>query len=129
MPNFDLAAWQGLLEEGSDLPKISFEFPECVLEWDSVCRKAITRFQDGKEAHAIPHHTSEYRAHAADKSTGDVDLYCWQHDIAHCIMGLINGGVSLVLWDLAHGGDASSPACQREEDQAQAFQRAFFLRS
>lgn len=105
------------------------EFPGCTIEWHADMRKCITRFDDGTEAHAIPHETDAYRAHAAEKSTGDVDLYCWQHDLAHQIAAMQSGRrVSLVLWNLAHGQATDTPACDAEEKLAQEFQKRFFLR-
>jgi hypothetical protein len=104
------------------------EFPLCTVIWQPEHRKCITRFLDGTEAHAIPHDTDEYRRHAAEKSTGDVDLYCWQHDIAHVIVGMMRDDVSRVLWDIAHGGTGDDDLCQAEEAAAQEFQRTFFFR-
>jgi hypothetical protein len=104
-------------------------FPGLVIEWIPEHRKCISRFDDGTEAHAIPHDTPEYHRHAEEKSTGDVDLYCWQHDIAHQVVAMMAGRrVSLVLWNLAHGISTDSPACELEEREAQEFQRQFFLR-
>jgi hypothetical protein len=107
---------------------IRVEFPDCTVEWDDEQRKCITRFEDGTEAHACPHHTADYLAHALDKSDGDVSAYCWQHDLAHCIVGLIKGGNSAVLWALAHGEPTNTPECDREEREAQEFQRNWFMR-
>lgn len=103
-------------------------FPHCTVEWIPEYGKCITRFDDGTEAHAIPHYTDEYRDHAFAKSIGDMDLYCWQHDLAHCIVGLMAGGTSVVLWALAHGLPTDTEACEAEESAAQQFQKAFFLR-
>jgi hypothetical protein len=108
--------------------EVIIEFPRCTVIWQPEHRKCITRFHDGTEAHAIPHDTDEYRWHAAEKSTGDIDLYCWQHDIAHVIVGMMHGGVSRVLWDIAHGGAADSDECRAEEAEAQELQRRLFLR-
>lgn len=108
---------------------LRIEFPHCELTWHPDQRKCVARFDDGTEAHAIPHETPEYSAHAAQKSTGDIDFYCWQHEIAHIIVALISGRVtSLVLWNLAHGIPTDTPACEAEEHAAQEFQRAFFMR-
>lgn len=107
---------------------MTVKFPGCTLEWVAEQRKCITRFRDGCEAHAIPHDTPEYRAHAEEKSTGDVDLYCWQHDLAHCIVGLMHGGLSIVLWNLAHDLPTNTAICEAEEREAQEFQKRFFLR-
>jgi hypothetical protein len=62
-------------------------FPHCTIEWEPHNRRAVTRWTDGTEAYACPHNTDAYRAHAAEKSTGDIDLYCWQHEIAHAVAG------------------------------------------
>src|SRR5690349_19917778 len=101
------------------------EFPGGVVtEWFPLWRKCVTRFPDGTEAHACPHHDAAYRNHAFEKSTGDVDLYCWQHDLAHQIVALMNGWpYSVVLWNLAHGLSTNTPTCDLEEQQAQEFQR------
>jgi hypothetical protein len=100
------------------------------MEWQPEHRKCVTRFNDGTEAHACPHDTDAYRAHAAEKGTGDVDQYCWSHDIAHIIVAIMAGRcTSLVLWNLAHGLPVDTPECQAEEDAAQEFQRKFFMRS
>jgi hypothetical protein len=105
-------------------------FPGCTVEWEPHNRRAVTRFADGSEAYACPHDTPEYHAHAAEKSTGDVDLYCWQHDLAHCIVALMAyGGTSKVLWALAHNEPTDTAECDAEEQAAQQFQRAFFLRT
>jgi hypothetical protein len=108
---------------------VRLQFGDCVIEWIPELRLCVTRFADGTEAHAIPHDTSDYLYHAIEKSTGDIDLYCWQHDIAHAVVALMSGrNVSLVLWNIAHGLPVDTPGCEREEQQAQAFQKAFFLR-
>jgi hypothetical protein len=107
---------------------MKIEFPHCTVEWEPDHRRAVTRFADGSEAYARPHETPEYLAHAVAKSTGDVDLYCFQHDIAHVIVGLMNGGPSVVLWNLAHGLSDKTPECDAEEQAAQEFQLRFFLR-
>jgi hypothetical protein len=104
-------------------------FPLCEVTWYPEMRKCITRFLDGTEAHAIPHDTDAYRKHAVEKSTGDVDLYCWQHDIAHVIVGMLHGGVSRVLGALAHGGSTEGPEFDAEEREAQELQRKLFLRA
>lgn len=108
----------------------SLSFPGGItLEWHPEMRKCITRFSDGREAHAIPHDTEAYRAHAAEKSTGDVDLYCWQHDIAHMMAARLMGWeYSIVLWNLAHGLPTDTQACDLEEQQAQELQKKLFLR-
>jgi hypothetical protein len=103
--------------------------PHCVIEWEPQYHRAVTRWNDGTEAYACPHDTDDYRAHATEKSTGDIELYCWQHDIAHVIAGYIAGrNASIVLWNLAHGLPVDTPECEAEEQAAQQFQRAFFLR-
>lgn len=107
---------------------MKIEFPHCTVLWQPEHRKCITRFYDGTEAHAIPHDTEEYRRHAAEKSTGDVDLYCWQHDLCHVIVGLMEDQASVVLWALAHGQTTDTLECDREEQQAQELQKRFFLR-
>lgn len=107
---------------------VQITFPGCTVEWQAEHRKCITRFFDGSEAHAIPHDTGDYLNHAYEKSTGDVDLYCWQHDLAHVIVGLMEGRESFVLWALAHGNSTDTPECMDEEIEAQEFQRRFFLR-
>jgi hypothetical protein len=107
---------------------VFIDFGVCQCFWDADNRKFICRFPDGTEAHGIPHETEAYRQHAAEKSTGDIDLYCFQHDVAHCVVGLINGGVSKVLWNVAHGLPTDTPECVAEETAAQEFQKRFFLR-
>jgi hypothetical protein len=104
------------------------EFPHCTVFWEPEHRRVVTRFPDGSEAYGRPHDTEAYRAHAAEKSTGDVALYCWQHDLAHVVVGLMNGGPSVVLWNVAHGLSDTTPECDAEELAAQEFQRRFFLR-
>jgi hypothetical protein len=106
------------------------EFPNgVVLEWWPNLRKCIARFPDGTEAHAIPHETDAYRAHAKEKSTGDIDHYCWQHDLCHQWAALAMGWpYSIVLWNLAHGLPTDTHACEMEEIQAQELQKKFFLR-
>jgi hypothetical protein len=85
----------------------------------------ITRFADGTEAHACPHDTPEYHAHAVEKSgKDDPMLYCWQHDLMHVIYGEMRGGPSIVLWAVAHGESTETPECEAEEREAQELQRA-----
>jgi hypothetical protein len=108
------------------------EFPDCVVFWEPENRRVVTRFWDGTEAYGCPHDTPEYRQHAAEKSTGDVDLYAWQHDLAHCIVAMTkidqDEGISKVLFNLAHGARTDTPECEAEELAAQEFQKRFFLR-
>lgn len=104
------------------------DFGVCQCFWIPEHRKFVCKFPDGTEAHGIPHETDDYRRHAAEKSTGDIDHYCWQHDLGHVIVGLINGGVSKVLWAVAHDLPLETPECQAEEKAAQEFQKRFFLR-
>lgn len=109
--------------------EISIDFGLCTVTWEPQHRRCVTRFRDGSQAYAIPHDTDAYRAHAEEKSTGDTDLYCWQHDVAHVLVALISGrGPSKVLFALAHGQRTDTPACEDEEQEAQALQRALFLR-
>lgn len=103
------------------------KFPHCTIEWDSTVGECITRFPDGTRAYAAPHNTDAYRAHARDKSTGMIDDYCWQHDCAHCVVGLMNGGPSVVLWNLAHDLPTDTPECEAEEQAAQQFQRDYMF--
>lgn len=105
------------------------QFPTCSVEWIAATRQCITRFPDGSYAVACPHETLEYLNHAFDKANGNVDVYCWQHDIAHVIVGWNNNGPSVVLWNLAHGLPTDTPECEREELEAQSLQRALFLRA
>ena len=105
------------------------DFGVCECFWLNEERKFVCRFPDGTEAHGIPHDTPEYHAHATEKSTGDIDLYCFQHDCAHVMVAMIeHGGPSIVLWNLAHHLPTDTPECDAEEKAAQAFQKAFFLR-
>ncbi len=107
----------------------TIQFPFCELAWNPEQRKAVCRFKDGTEAHACPHDTDEYRAHAAEKSTGNEDMYCWQHEIAHIIVAQIYyNAPSSVLWNLAHNRSTDTDTCTREEQMAQDFQRKMFLR-
>jgi hypothetical protein len=109
---------------------ISVTFPTCTVEWEEHNRRVVTRFPDGREAYAVAHETAEYRQHATDKGTGDIDLYAWMHDISHCIVAMIeHGGPSVVLRSLSLGLPTDTPECEAEEQAAQQFQRAFFLRS
>lgn len=99
------------------------------MEWSPERRECITRFHDGAEAYATPHDTADYHQHALEKSTGSVDLYCWQHDLAHVIVALMHGyRPSAVLWALAHNEPTDTIECETEEIAAQSFQKAFFLR-
>jgi hypothetical protein len=84
----------------------------------------ITRFPDGTEAHACPHDTPEYHAHAVEK-TGEDDIlrYCLEHDVAHVLIGEAAGGPSPVLWAIAHGEDTTGPLFDLEEAAAQALQK------
>lgn len=107
---------------------ITIDFGLCTLTWIPDQHKCIAKFFDGTEAHACPHDTDAYRAHSHDKSTGDIDDYCWQHEIAHVVIGLIKGGPSAVLWNLAHGFPTDTPECEAEEQTAQEWQRKFFRR-
>jgi hypothetical protein len=104
------------------------EFPHCVCEWEVDNRRFVARFHDGTVAHGTPHETEAYREHAAAKSTGDIDDYCWQHDLAHAIIGLMNGGPSVVLWACAHNLPLDTPECEAEELAAGEFQKRFFRR-
>lgn len=108
---------------------LKFDFPTCKVEWIPELRMCVTEFADGTQAHACPHETAEYRKHATEKSNGDIDIYCWQHDCFHVIYGLLNGGVSKVLWNLAHGLPTDTEECQTEEREVQEMQRRFYLRA
>ncbi len=107
----------------------SIAFPGLVFEWRFETKQCIARFEDGTVCYASPHETDSYHGHATEKSTGCINAYCWQHDIAHQIVAMMRGRrASLVLWNLAHDISVEGAACEREEQEAQAFQRAFFLR-
>lgn len=88
----------------------------------------VAEFDDGTRAEGWVHYTADYCQHAREKSTGDVHDYCWQHDLSHCIVGLINGGKSVVLWNMAHGLSLDTAECEAEEKAAAEFQKAFFRR-
>lgn len=108
---------------------MKIEFPHCTVFWEPEHRRVVTRFMDGTEAYGRAHDTPEYRSHAAEKSTGDIDLYCFQHDIAHTLVALMSGRTtSIVMWNIAHGESDQTPECEMEERAAQDFQRRFFLR-
>lgn len=106
---------------------VSFRF--CTVELHRDREVVITRFADGTEAHARPHNTPEYHAHAVEKAgADDILLYCWQHDLMHVIVGEMNGGPSLVLWAVAHGEPTDTPECELEESQAQDLQRVLQMK-
>jgi hypothetical protein len=107
---------------------MQIEFPHCVCKWQPEHRRFVATFPDGTEAHGTPHDTDAYRRHSAEKSTGDIDMYCWQHDLAHVIVGLINGGPSVVLWAIAHNEPLDTPTCEAEELAAGELQKRFFLK-
>src|SRR3982751_1399018 len=101
-----------------------FEFRFCTVEADSERQLVTTRFPDGTEAHACPHHTPEYVAHAVDKGCGeDVWLYCIEHDLTHILIGEAQGGPSKVLWALAHDETTEGAGFDLEEQAAQHLHR------
>jgi hypothetical protein len=107
-------------------PSIVLPFTHCVMEMYREERLVIARFHDNTEAHACPHDTPAYHAHALEKTgLDDTLLYCWQHEIWHVINGEMRQRPSVVLWALAHGLSVDTPECQDEEREAQDMQRAF----
>ena len=110
-------------------PDLVVQFRRCTVELHSEQQIVITRFPDGTEAHACPHDTPEYHAHALEKTgLDDVMRYAWQHDLMHVICAEMAGHVSPVLWRLAHGLEPNTPECEAEEVEAQKLQRAFQMR-
>lgn len=107
---------------------ITLDFGVCRATWHPAQQKVIVAFPDGTEAHATPHYTPAYAAHAADKSTGSIADYCWQHELAHIVVGLSHGRASHTLWNLAHGLPTDTEDCLAEEIEAQEWQRRFFRR-
>jgi hypothetical protein len=104
-------------------------FPGVTFEWEPEHRRCVTTFADGTQCYACPHETPEYHAHATEKANGNIDAYAFSHDVSHHIVSLMAGRkYSIVLYSLAHDLPVDTEECQREEDEAQAFQRAFFLR-
>jgi len=104
-------------------------FRFCTVELRRDEQLVITRFHDGTEAHACPHDTPEYHAHAIEKTgLDDIMLYCWQHDLAHILCAELRGGPSPVLWAAAHGESTDTAECQAEEDAAQNLQRVLQMR-
>jgi len=110
-------------------PPVTLLFPRHTVEWHPDRQLAITRFSDGSEAHACPHDTPEYHGHAEEKSTGDIGLYCFQHDLVHVALAEIEGRVSPTLWAIAHGQPDNTSEIADEERRVAEFQKAFFLRS
>jgi hypothetical protein len=107
---------------------VPFRF--CTVELHADRELVITRFPDHTEAHACPHDTPAYHAHAIEKTgLDDVMLYCWQHDLMHVIYAEMHGRPSVVLWALAHGESTDTPECETEEREAQALQRAMQMRA
>ncbi len=122
-----LRSSQGSQEVSADLT-LRFRFCEIELHLDR--QLAITRFPDGTEAHATPHDTPEYHAHAIEKTSVDNPmLYCWQHDVWHIVVAELKGHNSSVLWAVAHGESTDTPECLAEENEAQALQRALQMRT
>ncbi len=106
------------------VPDVAVQLRFCVIELHRREELVITRFPDGTEAHACPHDTPAYHAHAIEKTgLDDVLRYAWQHDIMHEIVAEIDGHVSPVLWGLAHGLPVDTPECEAEEVAAQEMQR------
>lgn len=106
---------------------LTFRF--CTVELRIDEQLVITRFYDGTEAHACPHDTPEYHAHAVEKTgVDDIMLYCWQHDLMHVLHAGIRGRPSVVLWAIAHGESTETSECEIEERGAQELQRAFQMR-
>lgn len=104
---------------------MTLQFKFCDATLDIAGREVVTVFKDGTKAYATPHETSEYHAHAIEKTgVDDTLLYCWQHEIFHILNGEAVGGPSVVLWNLAHGLSTDTEECGLEEAQVQEFQRA-----
>lgn len=108
---------------------IILTFRTCQVELHLDRQLAITRFPDGSEAHAAPHDTPEYHAHAIEKTGLDNPmLYAWAHDIFHILVAELKGERSCVLWNAAHGLSTDTPECAAEEQAAQDLQRALQMR-
>lgn len=119
----------GAAEQIVNAPALVVPFRFCTVELHRDRELVITRFTDRTEAHACPHDTPEYHAHAIEKTgVDDTMLYCWQHDLVHVMVGEMNGGPSLVLWAVAHGEPTDTPECELEERQAQDLQRLLQMR-
>jgi hypothetical protein len=109
-------------------PTTVLHFTHCAMELYREERLVIARFPDGTEAHACPHDTPAYHAHAIEKTgLDDTLLYCWQHDIWHVIHGEMRQRPSVVLWAVAHGLPVDTPECVAEEQESQDMQRGFAL--
>jgi len=93
------------------------ELPHHVITVVPEERKVITVLSDGSEAHACPYDTPEYRAHAVRSGVGeDVDMYCFQHDLAHVVFGEMLGGESPVLRHVASATAVPQDQLDREEE-------------
>jgi hypothetical protein len=110
-------------------PALTYPFQYCTVELYPDEQLVVTRFSDGTEAHACPHDTPEYHAHALDKTgRDDIMLYCWQHDLMHVMIGEMNDRPSAVLWAVAHELPTDTDACVQEEREAMTLQRLFNVR-
>jgi hypothetical protein len=107
----------------------TYQFPHHYVEVRPDERLVITYLKDGKQAHACPHDTDDYRQHADRSGVGhDVDRYCEDHDLAHVWFGEnVCNGESPVMRHVAndHVSGYSSDQLDREEEIVKALQAYF----
>lgn len=87
---------------------------------------AFSVFDDGSSYAALPHwNDTHYYVIAHRCGYGDDLLrYCREHEVFHHVVGEeFFGGVSPVIWALAHGGDIDPARAALEEMAVAALQR------
>ena len=89
----------------------------------------MSHFNDGSSFGAHPHDTPHY--HVISHRTGyqdDILAYAREHEIVHHIVGeYFFGGVSPIIWALAHGHGVTAEEAAKEEALVMLVQR--FLRA
>jgi hypothetical protein len=85
----------------------------------------VSYFSDGTEFGAHAQHDHHYYVISHRSGYGDdVDRYAREHEVVHHLAGeLFFGGVSPVLWALAHGEDVTPEAAAIEEAIVMLIQR------
>lgn len=107
---------------------ISFNFGTCHFDVYPEEKRCTTVFCDGSKVEACPEDTDQYRKTAADLGYSDTWEMCWQHELFHTMLAMIEGrALSPTLWAVAHGSE--SELCPNmialEEAAVLDFQRRF----
>jgi hypothetical protein len=96
----------------------TIRFAECILHVDHADQYLETAFRDGTVAPARPNHRPEdiQRAHELGYA-GDCWAMVLDHEPIHTFVGEIFGfGHSVILWNVAHGGEKRWPEWGKEEE-------------